>query len=67
MNTPRWIGSPWCLAERNTRMPDTGSLRDRITTSTFGSPALKASSLLTSENATPGRAGTSSRSSCSRM
>jgi hypothetical protein len=39
-------------------MPETGSLRDRITTSTRACwSSLKASSFLTSENATPGRAG----------
>jgi hypothetical protein len=36
-------------------MPETGSLRDRITTSTrWVLASLKASSLRTSENATPG-------------
>ena len=34
VNTPRSIGRPSCCAERKTRMPETGSLRDRITTST---------------------------------
>ena len=39
-------------------MPETGSLRDRITTSTRCAVAsLKASSFCTSENATPGLAG----------
>ena len=50
------------------RMPDTGSLRDRITTSTrCAVVSLKASSFLISEKAMPGRAGRSSRSSCSFM
>ena len=49
-------------------MPDTGSLRERMTTSTRGtSTLLKLKSLLTSENATPGLAGLSTRSSCNCM
>jgi hypothetical protein len=49
-------------------MPETGSLRDRMTTSTrWALASLKASSLRTSENATPGLAGCSRRSSCSFM
>jgi hypothetical protein len=68
VNTPRRIGMPYASAERNTRMPDTGSLRERMTTSTRAVAAsLKASSLCTSEKATPGFAAASSRSSCSFM
>ena len=56
---------PADCALRNTRMPLAGSLRERMTTSTrWRSALLKASSLRTSENATPGGAGTSMRSSC---
>jgi hypothetical protein len=46
VKTPRSIGSWQCWQERKTRMPETGSLRDRITTCTrWASAALKASSL----------------------
>src|SRR5438105_14206019 len=49
-------------------MPDTGSLRERITTSTrCALSSLNASSFLTSEYAMPGLAATSSLSSCNFM
>src|SRR6185436_14280817 len=59
------MGSLWCSADRKTRRPVTGSLRERITTSTFCSAGvLNARSFFTSLNATPSPAGWSRRSSC---
>ena len=66
VKTPRSKDKPLLMAERKTLKPDTGSLRDRMTTSTNFLPSwLKVSSLLTKEKATPGLAATSSLSSCS--
>src|SRR5215831_17462969 len=56
------------LTERNTRRPETGSLRDRMTMSTRFTPsALKPRSFFTRRYATPGFAGCSSRASWSCM
>jgi hypothetical protein len=65
VKTPRSIARPDPRTERKTRRPETGSLRDRMTTSMRRTPsALKPSSLRTSGNATPGLAGCCRRSSC---
>ncbi len=59
MNTARLMASSWACMERMTRSPVSGSLRDRMMTSTSGSPgsprSLSESSLRMNANATPGR------------
>ena len=68
VNTARSIASALPSTDLNTRKPDTGSLRDRMTTSTRLMPsALKPRSFFTSRNAMPGLASSERRASWSSM
>jgi len=68
VKTARSMASALPCTDFSTRSPDTGSLRDRITTSTRFTPsALNPSSFFTRRNAIPGLARCSRRASCSWM